>query len=252
MIIANMFYRLAAFGDFSRLDYNKENLFAVMNTFSEPVTPRIVQEQHPDGTVKQRMQIILKNGMAMMTIGSGCIDIQYTTNKKAGFTSNELPAIRKDMSDAIEKVFMAFSNQASKPCRLAWNTTYMCFDMTDEERETYRNKFLHEPDFFRENRTNDTMIRYGCQKTVMINDKEEKMNAIVTVGDNGFDLGAGITVNGYKIDYDINTWQGDRNYRFDPEDFSAFVEKSAEIQKEMDEEMLPEMDNVVIDFSGGK
>ena len=252
MIIANIFCRLAIFGDFESLEYSKENLFKAMNSFIEPVTPRIVQEQHSDGSISQRMQLVLKNGMFVVTIASGYIDVQYTTNKKTGFESSDLPTVRKEMNNALKKVYTAFSNQVNKPCRLAWNTTYMCFDMTDEERDSYRNQFLVEPTFFKENRMNDTLIRYGCQKTVPINYREEKINAIVTVTDSGVNLGSGVTVNGYKIDYDINTWQGDQNCRFDTDDLNEFVKKSAEIQKEMDDEMLPEIDNVVIDFAGGK
>ena len=252
MIIANIFCRLAIFGDFESLEYSKENLFKAMNSFIEPVTPRIVQERYSDGNISQRMQLVLKNGMFVITIASGYIDVQYTTNKRTGFESSDLPTVRKEMKNALKKVYTAFSNQVNKPYRLAWNTTYLCYDMTDDERISYRNQFLHEPEFFKENRSNDTLIRYGCQKTVVINYREEKINAIATVSDSRVNLGSGVAVNGYKIDYDINTWQENMNCRFDTDDLSDFVEKSAEIQKEMNEEMLPEISNVVIDFAGGK
>ena len=46
-------------------------------------------------------------------------------------------------------------------------------------------------------------------------------------------------MNGFKIDYDINTWQGNRRNRFEVESFSEFVERATEIQKALNEEMLP-------------
>ena len=47
-------------------------------------------------------------------------------------------------------------------------------------------------------------------------------------------------VDGYRIDFDINTWQENRKNRFYNEDIKAFVEKSIAFQKCLEEDFIYE------------
>ena len=240
MSIANIMYKLICFANYNDLDYNKEDVIKILGAFDDPtIAPSVVSEIRVDGVVKQRMQFTAQNGLFSITINSGRIDIQLTSNDKLGFVSDKLPEVRNYLIESLAKLYTIFDSRAPIPHRLAWNTSYVYFEISQDEKNAYRNKFLRELEFFKENRLEDTLIRYAGQREATISAEREKINVLATINSYITDPGTEIEVNGFKIDYDINTWQGNRRNRFEVGSFSEFVERATEIQKALNEEILP-------------
>lgn len=240
MPVANIIYKLSSFADYNILDYNKDDVIKILGAFDDPtLAPGIATEIRVDGLVKQRMQFTAQNGLFQMAVNSGRIDIQLVSNEKYGFLSEKLPVIKKQLTDSLVRLYEIFGSRAPIPHRLAWNTSYVYFEIDDNEKNEYRNKFLRELDFFKENRLDDTVIRYAGQRISAIGSTNERVNVLVTINSYVTDPGIDIEINGFKIDYDINTWQGNRRNRFEVKSFSEFVERASEIQNALNEEILP-------------
>ena len=240
MSVANIVCKLSSFANYNELDYNKDDVIKVLNTFDDPtIAPGMISEIRTDGVVKQRMQFVAQNGLFFIVINSDRIDIQLTSNEKMGFPWENLGAVKEMLVDSMEKLYSIFSERAPIPYRLAWNTSYVYFEINDEEKNAYRNKFLKELDFFKDNRLDDTVIRYAGQKEASISGRDERLNVLATINSYITDPGTAIEVNGFRIDYDINTWQGNRRNRFEVGSFSEFVDTAIEIQGKLNEEFIP-------------
>lgn len=239
-MVSNITYKLSVFSDYLRFSYNKDDLISILGAFDEvPLAPAVFQEWLPNGTVSQRMQFSANNGLLLITVLTERIDIQITSNRKDGFTEPELNNVKTKLLDYMNIMLEIASNKAEKPYRLAWFTTYVYFEQSEQAKKDYRNKFLKTLDFFETNPLNDMVVRYGAQRCVKIGDVEETLNVLLTINRHFMELGPEMRVDGYKADYDINTWQENSKNRFDVSDVKSFVEKAYSLQLELDKEVLP-------------
>ena len=240
MVVANIMYKLSSFANYSMLTYNKEDVINILNIFEDStIAPFLAQEIREDGTVSQRMHFIAQNGLLLIQINSARIDITLNSNSKEGFQENEIPEIQDKLTAAIKNLYTIFSERAPLPHRLAWNTSYVYFEITDSEIKEFRKKFLKELDFFKNTCLNDNVIRYATQREMTINNETEKINTLATINSYITNPRTEDEVNGYKIDYDINTWQGNNLNRFSMLSISQFVDGALLIQKELNKEILP-------------
>ncbi len=240
MSIANIVCKLSSFANYTDLNYDKDDVIKILGAFDDPsLAPSVVSEFRADGVVKQRMHFTAQNGLSFFQINSDRIDIQMTSNEKSGFSVDKLPEVRCYLCETLEKLYGVFSDRAPIPYRLAWNTSYVYFEITSEQKDEYRNKFLRELDFFKDNRLDDTIIRYAGRREALIRKATEKLNVLATINSFLAEPGTENAIDGFKIDYDINTWQGNRRNRFCIESFAEFIEKAVIIEGELNKELLP-------------
>lgn len=238
-MVSNITYRFSAFSDYSMITYNKDDVIRILNDFEGVnLAPAIVQEIMPLGISNQRMQFMAQNGLLLITISSERINIQITSDRKEGFTTDEISDIKDKMVSYMCKLTDIFSDRVDLPYRLAWFTSYVYFDQSEEEKKKYRDKFLREIDYFVNDRLDDMVARYGAQRKVSISNQEELLNVIFTVNRHIQDKGTDMEVDGYKSDFDINTWQGKRISRFEKNTYKEFIEKSIEEQMKLKDEVI--------------
>lgn len=240
MTTANIYYKLSCFGDYSSITYNKSDVIRVLGEFDNPTfAPSVIQEIAPSGTVSQRMQFSTQNGLFVININSTRIDVTVTSAKKNGFSGHEKSKAKDDLYESMVKILDIINDRVDKPNRLAWNLAYTVFDLTEEEKTKYISKFLKPIDYFKEDPLDDVLIRYSTRKEYALGDQQERINILTTIVNF---ISAPETVDeikGFKIDYDINTWQDNKKSRFEPKTIKAFIEKSIEIQNKLNEVMLP-------------
>ncbi len=239
-MVSNITYRLSAFSDYSLIAYNKDDVIKILSDFTDVIlTPVVISEMLTGNTVSQRMQFLAQNGLLIITIFSERIDIQITSNRKDGFQPEEVEDVKQKIGQYMNLILNVFSDRVSPPHRLAWFTSYVYFEQSDEEKNAYRNKFLKELNYFKTNRLDDTIARFGARRTVEICGREETLNVLLTINRHILDQGTDMEVDGYKADYDINTWQGNRVNRFSIDDIKDFIEQAFIQQKALNEEVLP-------------
>lgn len=240
MIVANISCKLSCIGNYASLTYNKDDVISILSSIDDPMlSPSIIQEINPTGQVTQRMQFVTNNGLVVFAIHSDRIDITVTSDKKQGFSNHDKVVAKEKIVSLMEKILSIFYDRVDAPNRLAWNPTYVIFETTDEEKRQYRNRFVKEVSFFQEKPLDEFLVRYATRKEYSINDKDELFNVLTTISSVISDPGSEKDITGYKVEYDINTWQGNKKCRFDYNDIKTFVQKSIDVQIALDKEFLP-------------
>ena len=240
-MISNIIYRLSCFADYAQLTYNKKDLIRILDEFDEEkIEPTLFPEVHPNGEVSQRMQFTIQSKDKVITIiiASDRIDVQVDSREKNGFNSELRPEIKKDMLLYMQKILELFRDCTALPYRLAWFTSYIYFEVSNEEKVRFRNKFLYELDFFKTNRLDDMIARYAAMREITIKGDKERINVVTTISRFFNNAGSDREVDGFRIDYDINTWQGNRRSRFDDKSIEVFAISALEIQDTLNKDIL--------------
>ena len=238
-MVANIFYKLTCFADYSPLTYNKRDIINVMNAIDEfDLSPSLLQEIDGNGA-SQRMQFTGNNGGLLISVGSERIDIQLSSNRREGFTNEEVEKVQKALLYCMTKLYEVFGKRVPLPYRLAWNTAYVYFDIDQNKKEEYRDRFQVKNPFFSKNPLEDMVVRYGARRDTVIGGRDdEKVNIITTIGRFLTSIGDN-EVDGYQIEHDINTWQMNRINRFTGNDIVEFIKKAYKIQLDANESVLP-------------
>ena len=240
MLVANIMYKLLTFANYSMLSYNKEDVNKILNIFDDvTIAPFVVTETRQDGISSQRMHFVSQDGLFVVQINTDRIDISLYSNQKEGFSDEERKDAQRNLITTITNLYDIFLKRASIPHRLAWITSYVYFDINDEEIKLFRQKFLKDLDFFKDTNVNDNIARYAKQDNIQINDNNERINILATINSYVSSNRPEFEVNGFKIDYDINTWQGNGANRFSISSIPQFIDCALIIQTELNKEILP-------------
>ncbi len=239
-LVSNIVYRLSCFADYSQIKYNNTDVIAVLKAFDKvELTPRAVQEIVPLGGVSSRMQFTGQGESLSINIAGDRIDVQITAKEKRGFNDKEVELVESNLKEYMAKVLSIFGDRIPLPYRLAWFTSFVYFELSSDEKASYRNKFLQEIDFFKENRLDDISVRYGARRDLSINGVAERFNILTTINEYVSMFGIENEIDGFQIDYDINTWQGNRKNRFKLEDIYAFISEARKLQNELNQVIMP-------------
>ena len=111
--------------------------------------------------------------------------------------------------------------------------------MSEDEKQKYKSKFIKEIEFFKESPLDEVLVRYASRKEYSINERSELINVLTTVSSVVNNTGTDNETTGYRIEYDINTWQGNKKSRFENVEIKAFISQAIEIQKALDMEFIP-------------
>ena len=240
-MFSNVIYKLSAFSDYSSISYNQQDIIEIMQKFNDlNLVPSVFQEVLPNGALSKRMQFVGNNGLILFIINSGRIDIQITSEKKEGFSKDEIPNIKTKIISIYDDLYTILDKLASDPNRLAWYTSYIYFELIDLQKEQYRNRFLKDISFFNDGRLDDMVVRYATRKETDIDALKEKINIITTINRIEDFIGPDSPVDGYKIEYDINTWQGNKKNRFTTTNVETFINISMNYQEKLNKEFIYE------------
>ncbi len=240
-MISNISYKLSTFADYSGISYTSANMMKAMQAFEGlELLPGVAQEISPDGNASRRIQLVSANGALTITVYSTRIDVEITSLEKAGFSDLEKEKILPDLENIISSLYEKFNQIMPIPNRIAWFTSYVYFEIDSEKKNKFRETFIKPTHFYGTNLTDEFMVRYAGREDVRINELDEKFNIITTITRWLTDQGTNMEVDGYKIDFDINTWQENKKNRFEKEDIKEFVKKSIEFQKSLEEDFIDE------------
>ena len=238
-MIANVLYRFSIFADFQFITYNKQNIIKLLKVFdNEEFLPSVIQELLPTGVIAQRIQLIAKDGFSSITFLSERIDIQIIASRKEGFNNVEIKSNKDLLANYMKTIYDVFSDVIPEANRLAWIVDYVNFELTSEQKSLFKNRFQKELPFFKEGETEDMLIRYSAKKRSSVNNKEEVFNVITTIGKWLTNPQTELEIDGYKIEYDINTDGNNKKNRFDKESFDDFISKASAFQEEMNKEFV--------------
>lgn len=239
-MISCIIIRLSSFGDYSNIIYNNENLLKLLNKFDgTDFLPRIVQEMLPDASISTRIQLSSPSGANIITILSTRIDIEFASNRKEGFTKVELKELKDKSVQYLNWVYKAFSDVIQDANRMAWFVTNMLFEIDDTEKIRYREKYLKNVEFYSNDMTDEFCVRYSARKAYSDDCFCDDFNVITTI--NKWNSSIGFTqVDGYKIEFDINTLSENKRNRFNSSNFGLFTDAAVVYQNKLEEDFINE------------
>lgn len=241
-MLSSIMYKLSAFADYSAIKYSQENVSRMLAVFSDRnFLPGMVMQTTPEG-VSQRIQLVNVEHTMLVTLLKERIDIEVYSNRREGFCEEDAARIRLEMADAMQRIYTLFEMSIPDAWRMAWNVDYAYFDISVDEKEAFRRRFLRELDFYRDCSTDEFIAQYAGVVPREIGSRREQMNALTTISRLYQESADGFAVDGYKIDLDINTHQSHRRNRFAGETMSEFIDRAVEIQHTLIEEIMHDVE----------
>lgn len=138
----------------------------------------------------------------------------------------------------LSTVYQLFDEVIPMANRVAWFVSYVLFEIDDDEKQEYINRFLKKPTFYQSNCTDDLLVRFSGRSEYNLAGRKEIINVITTISRLLSSPGAPIEVDGYKIDFDINTWQENRKNRFDCSNIENFISVACEYQNNLEADFI--------------
>lgn len=235
-MLSNISYRLSTFGDYTQIKYTYPNIQkAMQNLGSESgFMPGEMVQQVP-GNVFPEKRIVLTNqsNQDQIVIARERIDVLSTSDKKEGFNSAESEEVYSRQVECMGAVLSSFKDTITAASRLALFITYIYFDIDDKTKREFRERFIKNDFLYEAEYTNDFSFSANARTKTEIVEKPEILNVITNIDNYLVALPDGHSISGYKIDFDINTHQDNRESRFDIAAVRDFYNISEKINVEM-------------------
>ena len=241
-MLSNVMYKFSVFGDFSQLKYSSDNMKKLLDVKAEQtLIPNVISQAGISGMVEQRMQLVSMDHTIIISVLQERIDVEIYSDKKIGFGNEHIEKIVIQLTNLMRQICLVFQERISDAARMALVTRYVYFDITDERKADFRDRFVNTLDFYNDKMTDEFLVNIVGNITYKINNNDEVMN-VVTVINRLFPsqgIGVDIPVDGYQIDFDINTMPQNKENRFKPEVYDEFAKQF--------EETIVELRNSVLD-----
>lgn len=238
-MVSNISYKLSAFADYTNISCTSENIMKIISAFKGiDFLPNVISEMLSDGNVSQRIQLRIASGGLSVTILSERIDIELSSGRKEGFSADEKKSLQKELYQMLSTVYQVFDEVIPIANRVAWFVSYVLFEIGDNEKQEYINRFLKKPAFYQANSTDDLLVRFSGREESLIAGRKENINVITTISRLLSDPGAPVEIDGYKIDFDINTWQENRKNRFDCPNIEDFIAVAYGYQNKLEADFI--------------
>lgn len=238
-MLSNISYKFSTFADYSNIMYSQDNIRILMDAFrADDFLPGMVNQIAPDARIPQRLQLSSANQLCRITILNERIDMEIYSDQKSGFAKEKVDEIRQLMVESMQKIYKAFEASIPDAYRLAWNVSYVYFEVSQEEMMQFRSRFLKDPSFYQENATDEFVARFAGRISREIAGRPEMHNVLTTIERLFPTPGIGYQVDGYKIGFDINTHQANRKNRFADTDFKEFMDGAYRIQNHLEDDFF--------------
>lgn len=239
-MLSNISYKFSAIADFSSIQFNQDTLLKLLQGFAgENWVPNMMQMPTPNGYVTGGgIQLFSEQNNRNIALMPNRFDIQWSAEQKQGFSKEEQKTAFKEMPEQLKKVYAIFGDAIPEAMRLAWDVIYAYFEIDEETRKRFRDRFVKDTPFYTEHAVDEFATNYVARTEVDIAGIKEPMNVVTNINRWFPEAGMGFRVDGYRIEFDINTNQWNKKTRFSPAMFDEFVAKSVEIQRLLEKEVL--------------
>lgn len=123
---------------------------------------------------------------------------------------------------------------------MALITEYVYFEIGIEKRKAFRDKFIRVPKYYENKKTDEVVVKLFGRDKIDINNKDEDINIITNVDRwfPGSGIGMTASVDGYRVEFDLNTSPENKKNRFTEESLPVFVEKMQDIKALLSKEIF--------------
>jgi hypothetical protein len=234
----NLIYQAVLFGSYQEISPKPELIKYFMDKFSDKeLIPNTFQELN-NGNTLNRLNLINSDESWIIEFGSHRIDIHHT-NRNIGVTEHF--TLDKFISE-IKSILNVIEEKYPKPHNRLSLVTKSLLDNIDEDihQEVYH-KLNNTISIYKENQIGDWSSKTVSRIPHSINNSEELFNVISTIKRTAGPLKVDSKdelVDSIELHFDINTFQGNTEYRFDITSAFSFFDKALELNKTLKGEYL--------------
>ncbi|TVR82966.1 MAG: hypothetical protein EA412_01210 [Chitinophagaceae bacterium] len=226
-------YQTVLFGNFEDIGPKPETLKYFIDKFSDKeLIPTTFQELTPQGPIN-RFSLITSDEVWLLEFSSNRLDIQKT-NKNVGLT--KMGTLEQFIIDIKRMIKIIDEKFPRKFNRLSLVTRYLLKPMVDKEFSVIYNKLNNSIDIYKNNEIADWKNRTVSRIPYQVDKSEELFNVISEIKRTKGTLSINSKVE--KIDrvelhFDINTYQGNTDFRFDCNLFDSFIDVAYKLESEL-------------------
>lgn len=227
-MLSNIMYKFSVFGDFTQLKYTSENIKNMLDIKSEKVLlPNVISQLGVSGSVEQRIQLVSVDHTVTLSVLQERIDVEIYSDKQEGFHDEDVKKTMDELRSIMGQIYNVFSDDIPMATRIAMITSYVYFDISDEEKIRFRNRFVNDIGFYKDTMTDEFFIDLVGNVTYNMNNRDEMVNAITMIKRLFPSAGIGVDgpVDGYQVDFDINTVPKNKKNRFAPDVYEEFFKQ---------------------------
>lgn len=229
----NIKYQVVLFGNFEDISPKPDNLKYFIELFSDKeLIPTTYQEIGPGGAVN-RFSLTDTDQVWLIQFGSNRLDIQYTNKNVGVINFLSLDQFISETKSMIESITNKFSKKFN---RLSLVTRTLMDEMSPEQLDDIYHRLNNSIDLYKENRISDWNTRTVSRIPYVFGDNNETFNVISDIKR----VKGHIQINSKKteidrieLNFDLNTFQGNTEYRFDSSDFTSFADLTYKLESEL-------------------
>lgn len=231
-------YRVGLFGSYDEVLPNPNNIKYFVESFSDKqLIPIIFQEFAPNGDKVDRLSLANSDRSWLVQFGFNRMDI-YHTNMDVGVTNfltlNNFILGVNNIVKIIQEKF------PRKHHRLALLTKVVFDEMDAKKHDEIYRKLNNTISVYNENPIADWNTRTGSRISYEFDGLNEMFNVVSNVR-----RVKGLTIKSQntkadrvELDFDINTYQGNTDYRFEKSQIASFLDQSVKVERDLREQYI--------------
>jgi len=233
MIDINLKYQAVLFGSYEEIAPKPEVIKYFIERFSDKeLIPTTFQEFSPNGAV-DRFSLSSSNGMWLIEFSSNRIDI-HKVNKNIGVT--DIGEIDQFYIEAKEIAKIVDEKFPKKHNRLSLISRYLLPEMDIKAMSSIYLKLNNTIELYKKNPIADWNNRTVSRISYNVGEDAELLNIISevkrTIGNHKFNSKVE-KIDRIELHFDLNTYQGNKDYRFDLDSFNKFLDTISNIESEL-------------------
>ncbi len=226
-------YQAVIFGSFDEITPSPNNLTYFINKFSDKeLVPAMFQEVSNDG-LKNRFTLKSPNDEWNIEFGSDRLDIKKVNRD---INVSEFGNKKEFLEEVLKIISIVFDRFPHKANRISFVSHYFCKPLNNEELNSVLFKIANLPTTYQKYPPVNWNNRYVSRVEKEINENKELLNLIGEVNRIQGQLKISSKIEEFdriELKFDINTFQGNQDYRFESDDFTSFYMKVNDWEEEL-------------------
>lgn len=231
-------YQAVIFSSVEEITPSPDNLTYFINKFKDKeLIPSTFQELSTSG-LKNRFNLKSSDNIWNIEFGGSRIDIIKTNNDLGKVEMGSLSLFINDVKNIINIIFDKFPHNAN---RVAFVTNYLLKAMEKDELNKIFTNISNPIETYQINPPITWNQRFVTRLKKSFSDKTELLNVISDINRVNVNLKINSKIELFdriELKFDINTYQGNSEYRFMKDDMIGFYESILDLEKSIKEEYI--------------
>ncbi len=237
MIDVKIKYQASIFIDGSDIIPTSDKITEILPLFRDKkLIPGTFSEISANNPKPQtRLRLATTNNEWEINLASQKIDIIKSSTDAKGSNLGELEQFCPEAYELGERIIKKYSKNAN---RISMVSNFLLEEMEDKQLKEIYTRLFKAPAFYEKHAPVAWNWRTVTRKEIDLNGEKELFNVILTINRLQGDFGGGVApFDRIELVFDINTYQGNKTYRFDAKHLQMFYKKALGLYQNLFDEI---------------